>query len=552
MERRLKLLVVGLDGATFDIIGPMVAEGQLPTLQRLISEGASGPLRSTIPPVSAPAWSTFMTGLNPGKHGIFQWRTYDPRQYTCLDEKLMTSARLMGRTFWDVLGQDGYRVAAITVPMTYPVWPTNGFMVAGYPCPDTQRNYTFPPVWADQLTERYNFSADFYLHAPLNIAHQRGLEMLERRASLAIRCIDVEHAQVCVVVFQEIDRAQHDFWKYRDSAFPAYYTEEGKQFRNVIADNYRAADAQLARLLQWAGDETLVIVMSDHGGGPHPPRLFHTNAWLRQMGWLQAAGQASSGLSNGLRSLVSGVRKRLTIEDRLRRALPQAVIHGVRRLSLNIAAVDWGRTQAYRFPMYHPAEGIEINVRGRQPQGIVKPGAEFEALRARIIEGLRQLRDPETGAAIVREVYRREDLYSGPYADIAPDVVFLTEPKFRADAGLYGQFAVAADLGALDRDSGRHTAEGIFIANGKMVLPGQVVPGMNIADVAPTLLSALGAAVPDDMDGRVRSDIFSPEFVSGNAVHYRDALAPAVVGETVSLDDEEQMRDKLRGLGYIE
>jgi len=104
MNNELRLLVIGLDGATFDIIKPLIAQGRQPALSRLVAEGASGPLRSTIPPVSAPAWSTFMTGLNPGKHGIFQWRAYDPTKYTCLDGHLIISSRLAGRTFWDILG----------------------------------------------------------------------------------------------------------------------------------------------------------------------------------------------------------------------------------------------------------------------------------------------------------------------------------------------------------------------------------------------------------------------------------------------------------------
>jgi predicted AlkP superfamily phosphohydrolase/phosphomutase len=245
MSSELRLLVIGLDGATFDVINPLITQGRLPALATLMAEGATGPLRSTIPPVSAPAWSTFMTGLNPGKHGIFQWRTYDPTKYTCLDEQLMTSSRLAGRTFWDILGNSGYRVGAITVPMTYPAWAVNGFLLAGYPCPDAKRNYTHPPSWADELTESYNFSVDQYVQMPEDVIWREGLEMLKRRTSLAIKLIAEEHVQVCVVVLGEVDRAQHDFWKYTDPRFPAYRTAQGQRYRQVIAEHYQVADVQI-------------------------------------------------------------------------------------------------------------------------------------------------------------------------------------------------------------------------------------------------------------------------------------------------------------------
>jgi len=553
MSSRLKLLVIGLDGATFDVIQPLIQQGHLPVLARLMAEGASGPLRSTLPPVSAPAWSTFMTGLNPGQHGIFQWRTYDPTKYTCLDERLMDSRRLAGRTFWDVLGDAGYKVAAITVPMTYPAWPVNGFLVSGYPCPDAKRNYTYPSQWAEQLAEPYNFSADYYLHASEDTIWRRGLEMLERRASLAIELIEREDVEVCVLVLGEIDRAQHDFWKYRDSRFPAYLTAAGQRYREVIAEHYQVSDAQLGRLLEHAGEDTVVVVMSDHGGGPHPPHQFLTNAWLRDRGWLVRASATSAGISSALRRVLGSIRRRLPFEERLRRVLPGRVVDGARRLSMNIADVNWARTLAYRFPMYHPAEGIELNVRGRQPKGIVEPGEEYEALREQIITALQEVRDPNDGSSIVREVYRREELYSGPYLTIAPDIVFVTEPDYKAGSGLEGPIVTSASLAEIDKYSGLHTMDGVFVAWGSSIREGHSVSGMEIMDLAPTCIYALDEAVPESMDGRVRTDVFLPRIAAERSVKHRGA-ADQQPDERPGLSEqeEEQMRDKLRGLGYLQ
>ena len=377
--------------------------------------------------------------------------------------------------------------------------------------------------------------------------------MLERRTSLAIKLIEREDVEVCVLVLGEIDRAQHDFWKYRDSRFPAYDTAAGQRFREVIAEHYQVSDEQVGRLLAQATEDTVVVVMSDHGGGPHPPRLFLTNAWLRDRGWLERASATSSGISSALRGLLGSIRRRLPFEERLRRVLPGRVVDGARRLSMNIASVNWARTLAYRFPMYHPAEGIELNVRGRQPKGIVEPGEEYETLRGQIIAALQEVRDPNDGATVVREVYRREELYSGPYLTIAPDIVFVTEPDCKAGSGLEGPIVTSAPLAEIDKYSGLHTMDGIFVAWGSSIRKGHRVSGMEIMDLAPTCIYALDEAVPESMDGRVRTDVLLPPIAAERSVKYRDAPDQQPDGQPgLSEQEEEQMRDKLRGLGYLQ
>jgi predicted AlkP superfamily phosphohydrolase/phosphomutase len=553
MANRLKLLVLGLDGATFDVVQPLVEEGRLPHLARLLHEGSSGPLRSTLPPVTAAAWSTFMTGQNPGRHGIFQWRTYDPTTYTGLDERIVTASRLVGHTFWDHLSAAGWRVGVITVPVTYPPWEVNGFLLSGYPCPDAQRNYTYPPELGSSLPERYNFSVDHYLRATPQEILDDGLEMLERRTSLALRMIDEMALDLCVLVLGEIDRAQHDFWRYADPRFPEQATAP-HAFREAIARHYEVADLQLGRLLARIGDEVPLVVMSDHGGGPHPGRYFHTNAWLRQQGWLATKGQEPSLRSRLLRRGVASVRRLLPFEERLRRLLPAGLVHRARQVSLNIADVDWSRTRAYRFNMYHPAEGIEINLKGRQPEGTVTSGAEFESLVADIIAALRQATDAETGQPIVAEAYRKEEIYDGPYLDIAPDLVVVLGAEHKAGVESAGPATGPVSLEELPRDhSGVHTMDGILVARGPGLRRGAALTGARIGDLAPTFLYLAGQPVPSTMDGRVLEGLFEPEYLAARPPARRDAAAEVIqAARGVSDQDDASMRDKLRGLGYID
>lgn len=491
-----------------------------------------------------------MTGLNPGKHGIFQWRTYDPTKYTNLDERVITAAPLAGRTFWDFLGNAGYRVGVITVPVTYPTWPVNGYMISGYPCPDARRNYTHPPQWADSLKQSYNLSADHYLKAPDEEILGVGLEMLRRRTDLALTLVSKGKIDVCVLVLGAIDRAQHDFFKYRDPRFEAHRTATPR-FRDAINRHYEVADEQVRRLLEAVAPDGIALVISDHGGGPHPPRFFHPNAWLRAHGWLVAAGGGSLSSASVVKRGIQAVRGWLPFEDRLRRVLPKAIVNGVRSYTLNIADVDWPRTAAYRFPMYYPAEGIEINLKGRQPQGSVDPGAEYEDLVTQIMEALRGVRDPRTDEAIIREVYRKEDIYDGPFMDIAPDIIFVCQQSHRTGVGLTCEFTTPVHLEALRKDNGVHTMDGIFFAYGRDIRRGNEIAGARLLDIAPTVLHLAGLPVPGQMDGRVLTEILTGERAA-RPVEFVESEEWHAEQVELTLDEESDILDKLRGLGYVD
>ncbi|HIQ04837.1 MAG TPA: hypothetical protein EYH31_03975 [Anaerolineae bacterium] len=530
---------------------PLLEQGKLPNLRKLIERGVRGPLRSTLPPVTAPAWSTFMTGVNPGGHGIFQWRTYDPTTYTCVNENVVTSAAIAGTTFWDYLGQAGYRVAAITVPITYPTWPVNGYLLSGYPCPDTKRNFTYPESWGETLPQSYNFSADYYLNASEEEILVNGLDMLDKRTEMVLDLARSDPLDALVLVLGEIDRAQHDFWQYRDSRFPQYHGKDAVRFREAIDWHYIVSDIQVGRLLELANADTTVIIMSDHGGGPHPTRNFYPNAWLRERGYLTQKHTHPSLKERLVRRGIATARRLIPYEERLRRMLPARFVHAARTYSLDITNVDWSRTVAYHFPMYHPAAGIEINVRGRQPEGIVEPGTEFERVREEVIQALREARDPQTGESIATEVYRSEELYHGKFAHIAPDIVYLTGPGHYAEPGLPEAWVMDAPLDKMTEYFGVHTLDGIFIAAGPGVRSGVNLDSASIADIAPTVLYAMSQPVPEHMDGHVLTDIYTSEHLTAHPVQRIEAALEVQSVEAHTDQEEEEMRDKLRGMGYI-
>ncbi len=546
-HKGLKILILGLDGATFDVMDPLFEKGQLPNLRSLMKEGAWGKLRSTIPNMSAPAWGAFMTGKNPGKLGVYDFYTYDPTKYSFFEPSLITSAPLAGQTLWDILGGLDYRVGVITVPVTYPPWEVNGFMVSGYPCPDTHRNYTFPGQLADVISECCNFRADLGRTASPEEIADVGYEMMSTRTSLALRLLKERPCDLLCLVLGATDMAQHLFWRYSAPVAPEHNPDQG-QYGDMIPKIYRRADDCLGRLLRETTENTLVFVLSDHGGGPAPTKEVNTNYWLRDQGLLRT-GRTRQMVSSVQRSGLRFLKRTIRRWSKARAILPQAMRHRVRQVSFNVASVVWSATQVYRFPMSPPAEGLVINMVGRQPQGVVRPGQEYESLRTSLIERILQLRDPETGEPIVEKVFRREELYNGEHLGRAPDLVVLFKSAYMGGNGLDAPLLTPHRIGHIN---GQHSLDGILMATGRGIKRDYHLLSAHILDVTPTILYALDAPIPRDMDGKVLQDIFEESFLEDRPIRYGEPLGPSRAPEKdLTAEEQESMREKLRSLGYL-
>ncbi len=549
-----KALVIGLDAATWDIIDPLLARGELPNLARLVSQGVRGPLRSTIPPLTFCAWPAIMTGKNPGQIGIFSFYEHDLRRYE-RSKRVSTARPLVGQTWFDLVGATGQRVIAYGVPMTYPAWPINGAMVSGFPTPDLTRTYAYPPELEQRIPGP--LPAEFQQHSREELASADGvrwsLEVVDRYYRMSLEhlrdLLSAGPVGLCMVAENLTDMFAHRFWWLRDPASPIHDPAAAARAGDPIAEVYRRTDAWIGELLALAGPGALVAVVSDHGAGAGATRLFSPNAWLREQGLLLGRGGVKRGL---LRQGIRGARAVVTALG-LAGAVRARSGGVVARVRVDTERIDWSRTRAYRIPMYPLGGGIQINVRGRQPEGIVEPGAEYEALREQIIRGLLALRDPATGGPVVREAYRREELYHGAHVERAPDIIYLNDPRYRSDWKLE-PLLDDIPLVALRRHSGDHRLDGMLALHGPGVFrPGATPERASVIDVAPTVLHALGMPVPDDMDGRVLEECFEPSFLLASPVRRGEAVgATAVAAGEYSLEEEAGIRDALRGLGYIE
>jgi predicted AlkP superfamily phosphohydrolase/phosphomutase len=359
-----------------------------------------------------------------------------------------------------------------------------------------------------------------------------------------------------MTVLKETDVAMHWLWRFMDQHHSGYVHDAPDRLRQGLLHCYQRMDACLAELLDAAGNDTILVIMSDHGAGPLE-QYIHVNAWLLDQGLMQLHRNPSTrakrlfyqvGLTPAALYKLSMALGRGPQVAQTMRHHKAGVLSLLRRMFLAYGDVDWSRTQVYGLGNYGQ---LYVNLRGREPQGIVAPGAEYEQVVNDLVVRLSHLHHPKTGQAIPLRVYRREEIYQGDHLDEGPDVVFLPEDMRYNGFGLY-QFSSRSWLEpAFDR-SGGHRMDGVVMLTGPGIRPGCMLEGARLIDLAPTVLAALGVPVPDDMDGRVLSEAFEDSYFRERPIRYTAARAARPRDESeLSPEQEEMVKEQLRGLGYI-
>ena len=552
---RYRALVFGVDAATFEVIDPLVAAGKMPALAGLMARGVRAGLRSTWPPVSAPAWVTFLTGKQPGKHGVFNFQNFDSRHYSGFSETLVNSSWFSGRTLLDhAAGTAGVRTLSYRIPMTYPPWDVpNGVVVSGFPLPDRRRTYVRPVEAEAELGPASPLSYD------QTAAAMKSLDVAALEASNRVELEGLERAVgrwvargfELVIGFTGIpDTLHHAFWAFHDPRSPLHDPAAPPALRTVIERAYVEIDGVIGRLTGGLDDDTAVIVVSDHGGGPAPSRHVNLNAFLAARGYLERAGAGRARVATTLGHVLE--RGRLALPGRLwlKRRLPERLGRSLRALRKATGAIAWERTRAYAVPIHYPVSGVWVNLAGRQPKGTVAPGEDYERLRRTLARELAALRDPDTGAPLVARVALREEVYAGPHVASAPDLIVETVTGYHGGPDL-DRLVSPVPPAALRRNNGSHTFEGILVAAGGPFRKGAVLDAPSLADVLPTALHLLGVPLPDDLDGRVVEEALDPAYLAAHPVSLT-AARHGDGGMTHEQDDEAEIRRFLQGLGYVE
>ena len=601
MVYRRKVLVIGLDGMTSLSLHSFVNGGHMPRVSSLIDAGHEGTLMSTMPPVTGPAWASFFTGRNPGSHGILDFftTTGDGRS-----RRLINSRALRGRTLWDLLNAAGRSQVVVNTPLTYPPTAVNGAMITGMLTPESKKELT----WPTDLYERLEPDLGEYVITVnwQDYSDRSALRFLDdlchcnsQRTRYILRLMDEHDADFTMATFTGTDRIHHALWHYVD---PAIRSNLGDRFDPDVAEGivryFRQLDWNIGKIVEKAGDEAAVFLVSDHGFGPLDCKVY-VNNWLENQGLLKirhnrlkvyrtamAAARLISRISKTLRLGRRGQPKRKrfrptgehfrpTGERSRPEAKQRAALANLTFYHVFYNSIDWSRTRAYMAS--NSEQGIYVNLKGREPFGIVDP-SEYDEVCHEVHQALRSLRD-RSGRPLLTRFHRRDEVYTGPFTDRAPDVIFaLDEGAALAEINLGGR-EIFRDT-SWKTGSGNHRMEGYFLARGKGFEQGSGLTA-SIMDVMPTILYYLGIPVPSDLDGQMIKEIFSSAFLEreeplfagsapsgvgildGNGSAHGSACGSAhgsacgsahgsACDEVFTRTEEAELQDRLRRLGYMD
>ncbi|MDD5435692.1 MAG: alkaline phosphatase family protein, partial [Nitrospira sp.] len=560
-----KLLIIGLDGGTFDLIKPWAGEGKLPNLARLLEEGVHSRLNSTIPPMTFPAWNTFMTGKNPGKHGVYD---FTERKQGSYEVQFVNGGMRRSKTIWQIMNEAGKSAGIMAVPATYPPEKVRPFMISGFDTPGmTSPKGKASSMFPQEIFEELNREVGEYVvtsnvhgdivKGNLDVAERKILSTIETKASHAKYLYKKYQPDCFMIVFGETDLVCHNFWHLYDPRSPLHNTEEGRKYRDTILHIYQKVDEKIGELLSLSSEDTSVMIMSDHGFGGSGDKAVYLNNWLAENGFLSFKDTSYSSIKNDILQGVKRAGLKFVPAKLKGKIIRSTSVKFVNKLesSLRFSQINWSGTKAFSEETPH-FPSVWVNVKGRDPEGIVEPGKEYEKVRDEIIQKLYSFKDQFTGKSVVNKVYRREEVYHGNYMEKAPDIVidwalsdgytYLSEPSKPARFRETIKKLTPSEVHTAR--FGSHRQHGIFMLYGGPLEKGIELDNTNIADLAPTALYLLGLPVPEDMDGVVLKEGFKKSYLSEHPISriksngdYSNEKDTSVYSQ----DEEDAVRDRL-------
>jgi predicted AlkP superfamily phosphohydrolase/phosphomutase len=535
-DHRAQVVLIGLDGATFSVLDPLMRDGVMPFLRDWSAGGVRSVLRSTSHPLTPPAWTTLMTGRNPGNHGVFDFVRVDMRSAQP-SYALSTFADVRVETLWAMASRHGRRVTSLNFPSMFPPPPIDGFVVPGFVPWRYLPRAVHPRDLYPRLKNLPEFDAkELALDWDIERKALQGLAQSEfedwirfhiaREAqwfAIARLLMQEEPCELTAILFDGVDKLQHLCYHLLVPTLASRHTAEWeRRVRGLCLDYFRQLDRFLHAIVDAAGPAANVFMASDHGFCAAGDQIFYANVWLEQqelLGWKEGTPLDREG--------------RLTLDGH---AGPDDLI-------------DWSRTVAFALTASSNAIWIRRKRNGAT-QGIADN--DYARFRQRLIDGLTTLTDPATGARVVERVMTREEAFPGAAVDDAPDLTLVLRD--------HSFLSVLRTDGVLKRRNlpyGTHHPDGVFMAAGPSIRRGAELAAFPIVDITPTLLHALGLPLPLDLDGAPMADAFESSWLAAHSIRYEEGkttLQPASLAAPASLGTEgdEEILRRVKALGYLE
>lgn len=531
-----KVLVVGLDGATWDVLRPGMEAGYLPNLRTLYDEHVAGNLESTYPPITPVAWSSFLTGCNPGKHGIqgFSRRVKKDNGY---ETEINDSTDIQTVTLWELLSRRGKSVVSLNLPMTYPPFEVDGVLVSGLFTPSARADFTHPPELQEELLEQDYSPIIKHVAGDLPKCSSKAeycekvdeiADLVEKKFEQAYYVDGQYDWDVFFMQLQEIDVIQHFLIGFYEEGHEWYDPE---MMEYVFENFYGQIDKKLGELLENLGEDALTLVISDHGFQTSDRTVYLGN-FLAEEGFAvpNRKGDLARRLINGLKSLdVLGLRRHVPHAKKIRKDKESMVF-------------DWEESDAICLGGgYVPTAPIYVTAKRNEREAVIE----------QLVDRFRTLRDPKTGDKIVTDVIRGDDVYAGEQTEAMPDLLVSSETHaFRT--ALHPEKPTVVDMLEFTNRPGIHAQEGVLLANGAGVQSGGERVNGRLRDIASTILYYLDESIPSYMDGAVLDDLFTDKFNDTREERRVDIPSDRDNFAFHSSEEEEQVKETLSKLGYVD
>ena len=473
----MKILVIGLDGATFDLIKPWADAGELPTFKKLMEEGVWGELESTIPHITPPAWTSITTGKNPGKHGIFDFMSIE-RKGNEWKLRLYDSTSKKSKEIWDYLSEK--RSIIVNVPLTYPPRPINGIMITGMYTPGMDKEFTYPPeVKKDilRLFPKYRIELNWNEYKGKKEQFLKDLYSMTKERINLFWYLFKKNWDFFFFVFVGTDRLQHIMWEKKE-----------------LLEYYKYLDKFLDDVIEEIKNKNFILYIVSDYGFSKLKRMVYPNTFLIKEGYLKIKNSAAQGIFGLNKEKLSELLIKYKLYKIYNR-LPPKLLHFIRTL------LPGKSNPVYDFDL-ESSKAIMVGSGGI----FITNQMEKDKIKYELITKFTQLQDDGQEEKIFDGIFSKEEIYSGSFLEKAPDLLLLPKKGYSIISKLSDRCIDKPDFKKAD-----HALDGIFLAYGPGIKKGYKIEGAKIYDIAPTILHMFGLPIPNDMDGRVLTEIFEDD-----------------------------------------
>lgn len=558
-----KVCIIGLDGGTWRIIDYLISKNRLTHFARTMGEGSRAKLMSTRPSLTPPAWVSFYTGVNPGRHGVVDFFHRDSESYKLAPVNART---VKAASIWSLASSQGKRVCVYNVPVTYPAEPVDGILISGMDAPRFDSQAIYPGEYRETLLAAI---PEFTIETPLNARNLvnthpdpvgeciRNYEnYLDLQTKVVRHLMEREDWDLFTAVIRSPDVYQHVFWGDVEKVMERPEQASASELRKAesVFSCYEKIDHELGEVWSKWGSDRNLVVMSDHGFG-----LLHREVCVNRV-------LADAGLLK-FRQKSLGKRSKEFLFGQISNRMPEKMQHKITRklhgeeglilIDRLVADVDWSKTRLYSVG---PHGCMYVNLAGREPMGIVKGEEERQAVLAEAQAALSAIKDPRDNKVVFTELHRREDIYSGPYVAEMPDMVTVMrnnsyrgisntrvelseKPIFRSPLPEMKELAW----------TGCHRREGMLLMHGPDIAHSDL-GSAEMVDIAPTVMEMMGLPAHNDWDGAPLEHAFKKARGARQPADgqiYERQRCDQDTGSVYSEEDEDEVRKRLQDLGYI-